>query len=239
MRRYKDKLDWILPFVRGERILYLGSVDRDPGNIRKHTLLHKAMIGAARQVVAVYHFCDRPEELCQRPDDTILLSDMEHLDLKTDFKIILSADNIEHFSNCGNFLERVSEHLAKDGRFLVTSPNPSSMMRIMELLALGAAKTNCEHTCWFTRQVLDQLSRRHGMEVVAQVFIDDMQQYHTRLFYRERYGPPGTALRTLVLSFNSLICSVLPQFSETLGYVLMKRKVGGRHDGAERDQKSY
>jgi hypothetical protein len=232
MRRYKDKLDWILPFVRGERVLYLGSVDRNPENIRKHKLLHKAIIGAARQVIGVYHFCDRPEELGQRPDDAIVISDMERLDVKSDFQIILSVDNIEHFSNCGNFLERVSEHLTRDAQFLVTSPNPSSIMRIMELLGRGEAKTNCEHTCWFTRQVLDQLGKRHGMEVVDQVFIDDMQQYHSRLFYRGRYGPAGTVVRALVLSFNSLICSVLPQFSETLGYVLMKRRVGGSETDA-------
>ena len=40
----------------------------------------------------------------------------------------MSADVIEHVSNCELFIKKIYEHLLPDGTFLVSTPNPFSLI---------------------------------------------------------------------------------------------------------------
>lgn len=147
-----------------------------------------------------------------------MAADVERMDLGVTFGVIVAADNIEHFENCGLCLERMRLHLEPGGALLVSTPNPSSLVRILELLVYGRTKANVQHTAWFTPQVLEQLAQRCGLGVVEQVFIDDMHQYHAP--ERQAAGFGKTLLSSSLVYLNRGICRLFPQLSETFGFVL-------------------
>ncbi len=61
-------------------------------------------------------------------------ADVETMDLGETYDVIVAGDIIEHLSNPGRFLGAVSRHLNKEGVFLVTTPNPVTFLRVLELL---------------------------------------------------------------------------------------------------------
>jgi hypothetical protein len=217
---------WMRQYVESKKVLYIGSVDDDLQNISKHKPIHKMVAKYSRNVLGIYH----SEEVASDLSDSGLKSladDVGTMELGDTFETIISAENLEHLSNYGDFLKGISKHLSTEGVFLVSSPNPASLVRILELLFLRKVKTNKEHTCWFTGQVLDQLAGRYGLEVKGEEFIDEMNYYHSTAYYLEKYGRPGIVLRYMLVSINFIICSIFPQFSETVGYVLKKNDPSG------------
>lgn len=219
--RYRKKSDWLDQYIKGKKILYLGCVDEDPENIRKSIAFHKIFQSRARSILGVYYSKDVVAELNASGYDSVCTY-VETMALDEKFEIVVSVDVIEHVSNCGLVIKKVYEHLLPEGAFLVSTPNPLSLVRILEMLVYGKTKTNLEHTCWFTRQVLDQLGHRYGFMVTDDVFIDEMYMYHSP---KEQYLKKGVAkgiMTWCLVSVNFITCLLFPQFSETIGFVLKK-----------------
>jgi hypothetical protein len=219
--RYKKKSDWIERHVKGKGVLYLGCVDDDPGNIRKSIALHKILHNRAKSILGVYHSKDVVAELNASGYESVC-ADVELMALDNKFEIAVSADVIEHVSNCGLFIKKICDHLLPGGTFLVSTPNPLGLVRILEMIVLGRSKTNVEHTCWFTGQVLGQLAHRCGLKIVDDVFIDEMYLYHRP---KEQYRRKGVAKGFVTLCLvmvNSIVCNLFPQLSESFGFVLKR-----------------
>ena len=125
-------------------------------------------------------------------------------------RLLLQGDLIEHLSNFGQFMERISEHLGEGGIFLVTTPNPVNILRFVQVLFSGRAGANPEHTCWFTEKVLDQLAARYGFKILDVAYVDDSYQYYNK----KKWWP--------VLALNYILCRIRPQFCETLCIALRK-----------------
>ena len=222
--RYRKKSDWLDQYIKGKKVLYLGCVDDDPENIRKSIALHKTFQNRARSILGVYRSKDAVIELNASGYDAVC-AHAETMGLDDKFEIVVSADVIEHVSNCGLFIKKVYEHLLPEGAFLVSTPNPLGLVRILEMLIYGKPKTNPEHTCWFTRQVLDQLAFRYGFKVADDVLIDEMYMYHCP---KEQYLRKGLArgmMTWCLVSINFITCLLLPQLSETFGFILKKAEL--------------
>ena len=222
--RYKKKSDWLDQYIKGKKVLYLGCVDDDPENIRKSITLHKIFQSRAKSILGVYYSKDVVNELIALGYDSVC-AHVETMALDDKFEIVVSADVIEHVSNCGLFIKKVYDHLLPEGAFLVSTPNPLGLVRILEMLVYGKTKTNLEHTCWFTRQVLDQLVCRHGLKVVDDVLIDEMKMYHRP---KEQYLQKGLArgiMTWCLVSVNLITCFLFPQLSETFGFVLKRMEI--------------
>jgi hypothetical protein len=219
--RYRDKLDWVRKHATGRKVLYLGSVDDDRENIRKHGLSLDAVRGFAGEVMAV---CHSPEEAARLTNAGIhaVQADPERLELGEEFEIVLALDNLEHLSNPGAFLGGIVSHLGESGRLLITTPNPLGLVRIGESLFARRGRANAGHTCWFTGQVLGQLAARYRLRLAGEVMIDDMYAYHGRRA-GERWLSPVRLARPALRALNFLICLLLPRFSETNGYLLERR----------------
>lgn len=217
--RFREKLDWMGPLVAGREVLYIGCVDENAENFHKHGDTQAALAGRASALLGVYASPAQAEAL-ERSGSRALAADVEALALGRRFEVIVAADNIEHLSNCGRFLAALERHLAPGGSLLVSTPNPTSLVRILEVLALGRAKANVEHTLWLSGQVLDQLARRCGLRVAEEVFIDEMRRYHRA---EGRGWGAGRRLATrLLVALNGPLCRLFPQLSETFGFVLVR-----------------
>jgi 2-polyprenyl-3-methyl-5-hydroxy-6-metoxy-1,4-benzoquinol methylase len=213
--RFRHKKDWILPFVGSKSVLDLGCVDSSLENTRKETWLHRILCRQAGAVTGVDLLEDAVAVLRQEGFN-VVCADIEQLKLERTFDVVVAGDIIEHISNVGTFLQRVREHLSANGLFLITTPNPVTLIRFARLLILGKVGGNIEHTCWFTRRNVRELARRHGFQVEDVVFIDDIYDSYASLSWLRRcFSFP-------FLVFNYLICAIRPQMSETYGYVLKK-----------------
>jgi hypothetical protein len=222
MDRYRDKLDWIVPEIEDKTALYVGNVDEDITNFDKHRALNEKLQTKAASMISVYQY-DQQSVLARQSGIEARTSHPERLELGEQFDVILAIDNLEHLSNCGLFLERLSRHVTPRGSILLSTPNPVGLMRVLWNLVHGETKTNNEHTCWFSKQVLDQLARRYGLYVSNEVFIDEMHIYYRASNPDRPLGFWKRFLIRLVLGFNRIICPLLPQFSETLGFTLKRQ----------------
>lgn len=205
--------------MKGSKVLYVGSVDEDVDNLRKHESLHPVLAEHARSVVGVYRSEDHAARL-RAAGQHAVVADVERMDLDETFDVVAAADTVEHLSNCGLFFGRVRAHLNPGGSLLISTPNPTSLVRILELLVHRRTRANVAHTVWFSRQVLEQLGRRYGFRVVEEVFIDDMHRYHAGGEHARSMSPGKKLLSRSLVVVNRVVCALLPQFSETHGFVL-------------------
>lgn len=174
----KDKLDWIIPFVRGRKVLDLGCVRHSLEETEKSGWLHGAIRAEARSVLGVDYLEDAVARL-RAGGFNVVCANVEVMNLEDRFEVIVAGDLIEHLNNFGHFLDRVRAHLADGGIALLTTPNPVNPLRFFSVLLRGEAGANPEHTCWFTEQVLRQLVARHGFEVSQIAYVDDSYQYYS------------------------------------------------------------
>jgi SAM-dependent methyltransferase len=227
---YRSKLKWIGKFVEGKRVLDLGCVCHDLDQTAV-PWLHGFLKERAASVLGVDRIAEEVNRMSERGFDAVC-ADVEEMDLlgghPGGFDVIVAGDIIEHLDNPGRFLDRVREHLAPNGVFLVTTPNPVTYVRFMRLLFKGSAGGNREHTCWFTTKVLLQLAHRHNMELAEEAYADETRLYYPWFKPAKKGGPIrrffhhlGRFLGMLlfwkpVVWTNSLVCLFRPRCAETI-----------------------
>jgi 2-polyprenyl-3-methyl-5-hydroxy-6-metoxy-1,4-benzoquinol methylase len=114
------------------------------------------------------------------------------------FDTIVAGEIIEHISNPGKFLERARIHLRQEGRVVLTTPNPFSLLYfVRSLLRWPETSPNPEHVAWFCPGTLQVLASRAGFRVSKVVAIEDYDPGAAR----GRYG----LFQTLVRVFRPII----------------------------------
>jgi 2-polyprenyl-3-methyl-5-hydroxy-6-metoxy-1,4-benzoquinol methylase len=211
----KDKLDWIIPFVHGRKVLDLGCVRHSIEETEKPDWLHGVIRANAQTVLGVDYLEDAVARLRER-GFSIVCANVETMDIGDRFQVIVAGDLIEHLNNFGLFLDRVRAHLSDDGIALITTPNPVNPLRFVSVLFRGEADANPEHTCWFTRQVLQQLVERYGLEISETAYVDDSYQYYSGW----KWWP--------FVVLNWLLVRVRNQFAETLCVVVRKKQTNSK-----------
>jgi len=234
---YRSKLDFIGKYVKGKRVLDLGCVCHQL-DIAYPPWLHGYICERADSVLGVDVLEAEIEELNRRGYH-VVYADVEAMDLGEQFDVVVAGDLVEHLTNHADFLRRVSAHLKPDGVFVMTTPNPITLLRYMRLITGGETQAHHEHTCWFTAKVFRQMAERFGLEVVDESYADDTR-IHYVLWPRisNRGGPIRRTwrriralLRRLIwrpwIYLNSLICLFRPRAAETLCLALRRRDDGG------------
>lgn len=134
--RYKDKADWIVTFIKSKKVLDLGCVEHDLASTKKPNWLYGIINKHAKNVLGVDYL---EEDILARKGQgyNVVCANVETMELGDQFEVVVAGDLIEHLSNPGEFMKRVYEHLAPGGLFLLTTPNPTSFVRIVESLFLA------------------------------------------------------------------------------------------------------
>ena len=206
--RFRNKSDWIKPFIRDKKVLDLGCVQHNMGETKKLLWLHRIIREHARSVLGVDYLQTEVIEL-KGQGYNVICANVETMELQDEFEVIVAGDIIEHLSNLGEFMKRIHNHLAPGGLFLLTTPNPVNLLRFIDLFIEGEVRAHQEHTCWITKKNLNQLAERYDFEIIEEAYVDDSYQY-----YRFKWLP--------FLYINYVLCLVRPQFCETLCFVLKR-----------------
>jgi SAM-dependent methyltransferase len=160
-----DRWDVIKELVVGRSVLDLGCVDHEASRSEDEHWLHRKIAGEALETLGV----DRAEEEVKRLQALgyqVVQGDVEKLDLGRRFDVVVAGNIIEHLSNPGLLLESVKKHLKPDGLFVLTTDNCYGLRSLKAVAFLDGIRPNQEHTVTFEEEVLRQLLRRHGFEVL-------------------------------------------------------------------------
>ena len=131
---------FILPYIRGKKVLDLG-----PGDISDR-FLHKFVVKHAKSTVGLELFKKRADQL-NKVGYNIKVGNAQDYNLKEKFDVIIAGDLIEHLTNFEGFLESTKKHMNKDSRLILNTPNAFSFWTLSGIIR----KPFKEHTCWFCK----------------------------------------------------------------------------------------
>lgn len=143
--------------------------------------------------------------------ESLYVASAEDFSLPQKFDTIVAGELIEHLSNPGLFLKRCKEHLAPEGRVVLTTPHPFSLLSILyAMFKYPKTCQNPEHTCWFCPQTLRELGERHGFRVM-----------HWDLIESYRPDNPSSRYR-LFVRFISILRPIIPKLlrNNTILFIL-------------------
>ena len=163
------KIKFVVENCRNKDVLDIGCVQHNPENYRTKYWLHKALIAVSTNVIGLDLYAQGVEYLCQRGFH-IITGDAQGFVLDKKFDVIVAGDLIEHLENIDGFFESCKNHLNKDGKILISTPNPWYWKNIVKAMLFSLVKNNPEHSLWLCPVTLAQVARRHGLEVVSVKF---------------------------------------------------------------------
>lgn len=210
-RLLKDKIDWIVPKVKGKKVLDLGCVRHNLAETQKEEWLHGLIAEEAREVLGV-DYLQKEVDVLRSLGYNVVCANVETMEFPDQYEVVVAGDIIEHLNNFGLFMKQVHKHMREDGVFLVTTPNPVNFRRFLQVCATGRVGVNGEHTCWFTEKDLVQLANRYGLEKRETAYVDDSAQYCKGLKWK-----PFVFINSLI------ICRLRHAFAETLCIEFIKR----------------
>jgi len=160
----KTREEEILEWVKGPNVLDVGCTDHV---VRGGSVywLHKYLSDNFPDTVGI----DISEENLQRMRSigykNLFNMDAESFSFDQSFDTIVAGELIEHLSNPGKFLERAHTHLSPNGRLIITTQYPFTLLHILyAYLKYPKTCQNPEHTCWFCVENMKNLVARYGFK---------------------------------------------------------------------------
>jgi 2-polyprenyl-3-methyl-5-hydroxy-6-metoxy-1,4-benzoquinol methylase len=147
----------------GKSILDLGCVDHSYLNEQSPDWLHKYLYQKSKDVLGV-DFEKSDVEILQKKGYNIIFGDVETMDLKRKFDIIIAGQLVPSLSNPGLFLDNVYKHLNDDGKLILTTANAWAFYRCVYAF-FGRNKLSAQHTALNDYDTISQLLRRHNFEI--------------------------------------------------------------------------
>ncbi len=132
------------------------------------------------------------------------------------FDIIFAGDLIEHLVNPGLFLENAKEHIAQNGKLILTTPNTFNLFVLAGKLAHFEPVVNSDHTFYFNSKTIKTLLEKCGCEVESFGYMYTLEYTHKE------------SLKKKILNVLYYILSTFtPKFYETM---IVVAKVKQNHE---------
>jgi SAM-dependent methyltransferase len=175
MTRADDVLKWVI----GPRVLDVGCTDHSENIGTSHGIgspywLHGRLKDMFPALYGIDISAENVRLLEEHGYRNLYVQSAESFDLPGKFNSIVAGELIEHLANPGLFLTRCREHLAPDGRVIITTPYPFSLFSILyALVKYPRTCSNTEHTCWLCPETLSNLAQRYGFKVLHFELVTD------------------------------------------------------------------
>jgi len=149
----------IKKYVENSTVLDIGSIGQTDSyslwNLYKH--FHtKALVG-----IDIEGITGENQKLFNKsqPDfiNEIVIGNMETYCFNRKFDVIVAGDVIEHVENQGLFLLNIKNHLVKDGKLIITTPNAKWPTVFLH--------PNPTHTLWHDIHTLNRILQINGFKV--------------------------------------------------------------------------
>lgn len=185
------RVDAILDQVRGRSILDVGCAGHVP-RPKSPSWLHGRLVQLFPLVTGIDISNDNIRKLQVLGYGRLHVANAETFALPQQFDTVVAGELLEHLSNPAQFLERAKEHLSPDGRVVVTTPYPFSLLNFLYAFAkFPRTVQNLEHTLWVCPQTMHELARRAGLRIVLWDLVEDYDSESPSVLYRMFAGLIG------------------------------------------------
>ena len=127
--------------------------------------LHGRIFLVAARTVGVDYLAEEVEKLKNTKYHIVWGDVTRPLPIDEQFDVIVAGDLIEHVTNFEGFFENCRRLLRKDGRLIITTPNPFYSGEFHYIAFKRQFIINPEHTCWIDPQALAQLAARFSFTI--------------------------------------------------------------------------
>lgn len=176
-----NRLDIIIPLIKGKKVLDLGCVDHDLKQV-EGSWMHRELAKHAQELAGVDHLKSAVDEL-QKRGYQITCQNVEELNLTQTFDVAIAGEIIEHLTNPGKFLEGIHRHLEDDGLLIITTPNAFSIANIFKILKRNQIKVNADHTTWYDPVTLTCLLTKCRFRVKKTFWLHDFKRFKIRSLF--------------------------------------------------------
>lgn len=149
-----------LKHVKGENILNVGCVGKP--------ILHSYLSERHSNVIGI-DLDENGVDKFKKRGFNVLKMDAEDLKFDRNFDTIIAGELIEHLSNPRKFLIGCKKYLNKNGRLILTTPNPFSLGIFINMI-LTSKLQNPEYVCWFDKETLLVLLSRIGFNKIQIIY---------------------------------------------------------------------
>jgi SAM-dependent methyltransferase len=188
----KERFEIIREICRGKRCLDIGIVGDLQHHVRQPDKWVFHQIGqVSSELVGLDLEAAALGALRGRGYRNLVCANAEEFALRKRFDVIVAGEIIEHLSNPGSFLNRCREHLVPGGLIVMTTPNTFSVNNLVKGLLFGRVALFHEHVNAYTVGLLEELLRRHGLEIARVEYFTErnpgLKNHLFRLLSRLRY----------------------------------------------------
>jgi 2-polyprenyl-3-methyl-5-hydroxy-6-metoxy-1,4-benzoquinol methylase len=174
----------ILKSVKGDSILHIGCADHHVRETSDYWL-HKHLVDQFSDVHGIDISKENINKMKNLGYNNLHVQSAEDFHLGLVFDTIIAGELIEHLSNPGLFFESVREHLKPEGRLIITTPYPFSLLNILySYLKFPKTCQNEEHSMWFCISTIRTLASRYGYQEVSYKLIQDYELDNPSIPYR-------------------------------------------------------
>lgn len=174
----KRRIDILLDYVDGKRVLDLGCVEHEASIEKKADWwLHGLIKQRASDVVGVDCDTNAVDDLKQRGYN-VRTADVEDMQLYDQFDVVIAGELFEHLTNHRSFLNSVRLHLNEDGLFVASIPNANSLNYFMQTLVYGHEIDGWDHTSFFTPVTLTVMLKKCGFMPVKIILYQPDEIFH-------------------------------------------------------------
>lgn len=159
-------------YLKNKYILDIGCVSNQKTGHFKFARLHEFIRKKAYSVKGL-DINKQGAEYMRKKGYDVTVGNAETFKLKEKFDVVVAGELIEHLDNQGAFLKNIRQHLKKNGRIIITTPNSFSFRQTLRNL-LGILDVNKEHALWHDKYTLSNIVKRCGfvVEKIAYTFDD-------------------------------------------------------------------
>lgn len=197
-----DRVDYLRSLAAGRTVLDIGVVDHSLANDRQERWLHGELAVAAKTCLGVDILADEIALLRKRGYNVRTI-DITRERLGERFDLVVCGEVVEHVGNPGEFFNATRELLRPAGRFVVTTPNPYALRRIVQYLR-NRPDENVDHVTLISPWGIMEFAERAGLVLDAYRGVQygpaDGKAGHLRRPWLRRmlWIPPEAACETMI-----------------------------------------
>lgn len=173
----------------------------DIGSMNDNKRLFKEYYKITRNIIGI----DLNTELGDLIFWNIYKADCQNFNFNRKFDLIICGEVIEHLSNFQGFFNSLRKHLKKNGKVIITTPNPMSFMRLCQKLIKQEPTNDKYHTVMLDSITFSNMCRENGFKVVKNYYY---YEKHTTL---------------LTYKINNLVSFIIPKYAS--GYLFIIEKI--------------
>lgn len=182
MKLYKNRVDVTLKYIKG-KVLDIGCIGMGENDTYGgKDFLHGKIKGGGFNISGL-DINKRGVEKLNKLGFSIIIQDAQKpYNLNTKFDTIISEENIEHIEDLKVYLKNIHNHLKKNGRLILTTPNAMALEFMIQTFFLKHPKVNPNHTHWHSTTTIKYLLEKNGFKVEEMFIVHSLDLKGSNIF---------------------------------------------------------